>query len=49
LTSWRQWVEPWYLAYALLGATIAGLAPILLPLTVSRIGKAADVGSEGSF
>ena len=26
----QRWVEPWYLAYALLGATAAGLAPILL-------------------
>lgn len=41
---WRQRVELWYLAYALLGATMAGLAPILLPLTVSRSGNAADVG-----
>jgi DHA1 family tetracycline resistance protein-like MFS transporter len=40
---WR-WVEPWYLAYALLGATAAGVAPILLPLAVSRTGSAAHIG-----
>jgi len=39
-----RWVEPWYLAYALLGMTVAGAAPILLPLLVSRLGSAADVG-----
>ncbi len=41
---WRKWVEPWYLAYALLGATMAGIAPILLPLAVSRSGDIAAVG-----
>jgi DHA1 family tetracycline resistance protein-like MFS transporter len=39
-----KWVEPWYLAYALLGATAAGLAPILLPLSASRTGDAIHVG-----
>jgi MFS family permease len=43
-SSWRRWVEPWFLAYALLGATVAGLVPILLPLTVSRAGGAAVIG-----
>ena len=42
--SWRRWVEPWYLAYALQGATVAGLAPILLPLAVSRASSATYVG-----
>jgi DHA1 family tetracycline resistance protein-like MFS transporter len=42
--SWRTWVEPWYLSYALLGASAAGLAPILLPLAVSRGGDLAQVG-----
>lgn len=42
--SWRRWVEPWYLAYALLGATVAGLVPILLPLMVSRARGATEVG-----
>ncbi|MFI5338875.1 MAG: MFS transporter [Candidatus Methylomirabilales bacterium] len=44
LYSWQQWVEPWYSAYALLGATVGGLVPILLPLTVSRARGAAQVG-----
>jgi DHA1 family tetracycline resistance protein-like MFS transporter len=39
-----KWIEPWYLAYALLGATAAGLAPILLPLSASRTGDAVHVG-----
>ncbi len=39
-----HWVEPWYLAYALLGMSVAGAVPILLPLLVSRLGSAADVG-----
>src|SRR5512136_3434516 len=43
-STWQQWVETWYLAYALLGVAIAGLAPILLPLTASRTGNAANVG-----
>jgi DHA1 family tetracycline resistance protein-like MFS transporter len=42
--AWRRWVEPWYLAYALQGATVAGLTPILLPLAVSRTGSAAHIG-----
>ena len=43
-SAWRQWVEPWYLAYALQGATVAGLAPILLPLAVSHTGNPAHIG-----
>ncbi len=42
--QWLQWVEAWYLAYALLGAVVAGMIPILLPLVVSRVGQAKDVG-----
>lgn len=42
--SWRTWVEPWYLSYALLGAVSAGLLPILIPLFVSQKGTAAEVG-----
>jgi DHA1 family tetracycline resistance protein-like MFS transporter len=42
--GWRQWVEPWYLAYALLGISVAGVAPILLPLSVSETGSIAEVG-----
>jgi hypothetical protein len=41
---WRKWVEPWYFSYALLGVMLAGLAPILLPLAVSRSGSPAEVG-----
>ena len=42
--SWRRWVEPWYLTYALQGAVIAGLLPILLPLAASHAGNAAGIG-----
>ena len=42
--SWRRWVEPWYLTYALQGAVIAGLLPILLPLAASHAGNAASIG-----
>ncbi len=42
--SWRSWVETWYLAYALLGASVAGLVPILLPIATERRGGAANVG-----
>jgi MFS family permease len=42
--TWRHWVEPWYLAYVLLGASAAGLVPILLPLEVYRSRGAASVG-----
>jgi MFS family permease len=41
---WHDRVESWYLAYALLGATVAGLVPMLLPLTVSRLGGTTQVG-----
>ncbi len=44
IPAWRRWVEPWCLAYALLGATAAGLGPILLPLAVIRGGTPAEVG-----
>lgn len=39
-----RWIEPWYLAYLLLGATMAGVAPILLPLAVAERGSVAQVG-----
>jgi predicted MFS family arabinose efflux permease len=42
--SWQQWIEPWYLAYALVGVTIGGIAPILLPLEVASAAPAATVG-----
>jgi hypothetical protein len=42
--TWLRWVEPWYLAYALLGASAVGIVPILLPLAVHRSRGAAHVG-----
>ncbi|MGH2360824.1 MAG: MFS transporter, partial [bacterium] len=42
--TWRSWVEPWYVVYALLGATVGGLSPILLPLAVGRTNAPSDVG-----
>jgi MFS family permease len=41
---WRRWVEPWYVVYALVGIAMSGAAPLLLPLAVSRVGNAADIG-----
>jgi DHA1 family tetracycline resistance protein-like MFS transporter len=41
---WQRWVEPWYWVYALLGATTSGMAPILLPLVVSRTGRVSHIG-----
>jgi DHA1 family tetracycline resistance protein-like MFS transporter len=42
--SWRNWVEPWYVVYAMLGAIIAGLIPVLLPLRVGQGGNPSQVG-----
>ncbi len=39
-----RWIEPWYLAYALQGASVAGLIPILIPLMVNQGGSVAQVG-----
>jgi MFS family permease len=39
-----KWVESWYISYALLGLTSAGLVPILLPLVTSRTNGAEDIG-----
>ncbi len=39
-----KWVEGWYVSYALLGASAAGLMPILVPLEVGQKGGAADIG-----
>ncbi|HEY3357998.1 MAG TPA: MFS transporter [Polyangia bacterium] len=39
-----RFVEPWYLACALHGAAVSGLAPILLPLLASRAGGRAWAG-----
>lgn len=41
---WTRWIEPWYLSYALLGASVAGMVPILLPLLVNESGSVAQVG-----
>ncbi|MFN2150251.1 MAG: MFS transporter [Anaerolineales bacterium] len=42
--SWRKWVEPWYVVYAMLGTIIAGLIPVLLPLRVGQSGNPSQVG-----
>jgi MFS family permease len=42
--AWRRGVEPWYLAYALLGAATAGIVPIVLPLLVYQTGGALHTG-----
>ena len=34
----HRWIEPWYAAYAILGALASGLAVILIPLVVSGSG-----------
>jgi DHA1 family tetracycline resistance protein-like MFS transporter len=39
-----KWIESWYISYALLGLSAAGLVPILLPLIISRTSGAADIG-----
>lgn len=41
---WQEWIEPWYLAYALTGMVVAGLVPVLIPLMVSKSGNAGQVG-----
>ncbi|MDA8377942.1 MAG: MFS transporter [Planctomycetia bacterium] len=33
----KQWVSPWFVAYALVGAVSSGLIPILLPLMMVRL------------
>lgn len=43
-SSLTRRIEPWYLAYLLLGFGMAGVAPILLPLAVAERGSAAQVG-----
>ena len=40
-----RWMEPWYLSYAILGCTIGGMVPILIPLLAfKRFGSACHVG-----
>lgn len=41
---WKMWIEPWYISYALLGISVAGILPILIPLAVIERGSIADVG-----
>jgi DHA1 family tetracycline resistance protein-like MFS transporter len=40
-----KWIEHWYVSYALLGLSAAGLQPILLPLLAGRSGGAAEIGA----
>ena len=41
----RRWVEPWYLSYAILGCTMGGMFPILIPLlALKRFSSACHVG-----
>jgi MFS family permease len=41
----RWWVEPWYFSYAILGCTMGGMFPILIPLlTLKRFSSACHVG-----
>jgi len=42
--TWRRWVEHWYVTYTQLGITVTGAVPMLLPLAVSRLGNATDIG-----
>jgi len=42
--SFGRYIEPWYFSYALQGAAVAGLIPILLPVFVSQSGNPSDVG-----
>src|SRR5260370_38739311 len=38
----HRWIEPWYLAYAILGALASGLAVILIPLAVTNSDGSSD-------
>jgi DHA1 family tetracycline resistance protein-like MFS transporter len=40
-----HWIEPWYVVYGLFGAVVAGLIPILLPLSTGKGGNAVQVGA----
>ncbi len=39
-----RWIEPWFLSYALLGASAAGIVPILLPLSIVKTGSISEAG-----
>ncbi len=41
---WLEWIEPWYLVYAIMGLVVAGLVPVLIPLVAGRSGNAGQVG-----
>ena len=38
----HRWIEPWYLAYAILGALASGLAVIPISLVVTNSGGSSD-------
>jgi MFS family permease len=41
----HRWVEPWYLSYAILGCTMGGMFPIMIPLlAMKRFSSASHVG-----
>ncbi len=42
--DWSHAIEPWYAAYALQGAAVAGMIPVLFPVVVNTGGGAARVG-----
>ena len=44
LARWRRAVEPWCVAYTLIGLATGGVAPILMPLVVNKAGSATHVG-----
>ena len=41
---WKDWVEPWYVAYAFLGMVALGLSLILIPLVIDRTAGPEHVG-----
>jgi predicted MFS family arabinose efflux permease len=47
LARWQKAVEPWYVAYTLVGLATGGIAPILMPLVVSRAGDVSNADDVG--
>lgn len=41
---WTQWLEPWFIAYALAGMLVNGIVPLLIPLTTEKWGDPAVTG-----
>jgi len=41
---WKDRIEPWYAAYALMGMVVAGLTPVLIPLVVGKASGSVQVG-----